>query len=74
MRKKCGRLFYDESLERYDINFEDGSLYGGLHCGEVIEGLIDGEWKHLRIEIDGSGSWYFIGLESRYSRPEFVRI
>lgn len=74
MTKKCGKLFYDENDNRYDILFEDGIKYGGLHCGEVFEVLVEGYWKYVRIEIDSSGMWYFKGLDKPGFMPEDVRV
>ena len=36
--------------ERPDIAFDNGMLYGGLHCGECFEVLEDC-WKEVRLEL-----------------------
>jgi hypothetical protein len=65
---KIGKLYYDTAIERIDIKFEDGTYYGGLHCGESIEFLkdnlwTDAEWLSTRIEFDhDTDDWYLVGL------------
>ena len=65
---KVGKLYYDGSDNRLDIKFEDGTYYGGLHCGETLEYLKDnswtlGKWLPTRIEYDHSEKeWYLVGL------------
>lgn len=49
--EKYGVLFYNQECERYDIKFNDGSFYGGLHCGRVFEIKMSGEWKETSIEF-----------------------
>ena len=56
---KEGVLYYDKSNGRYDVAFHDGSYYGGLHCGNTFEILVNDAWKPTRIE-HGSG-WYLVG-------------
>lgn len=66
--KKIGKLFYDTYTERMDIRFEDGSYYGGLHCGNTFEYLKDHswtnpEWLPTRLEFDHSADdFYLVGL------------
>lgn len=36
--------------ERPDIAFDNGTLYGGLHCGECFEIFADC-WKTVRLEL-----------------------
>lgn len=49
--EKYGVLFYNQECERYDIKFDDGGFYGGLHCGRVFEINVLGEWKETSIEF-----------------------
>ena len=37
MTKKKGTLQYDRESDRFDIHFDDGKYYGGLHCGECLD-------------------------------------
>ena len=41
--------------------------YGyGLHCGEGLDVLIDGEWVPSRIEFAHSGRrWYLVGVNAK---------
>ncbi len=42
-RDKQGVLVYDFQQERIDIRFGLEEYYGGLHCGETLDVLIDGK-------------------------------
>lgn len=42
--KKQGVLIYDDVIGWMDIRFGPLDYYGGLHCGERLEVLLDGEW------------------------------
>ena len=57
---KEGILYFDRASGRYDVLFADGGYYGGLHCGNTFDILVDGEWQTTRIE-HGSG-WYLVGF------------
>lgn len=35
---------------RPDIAYKSGTMYGGLHCGDCVNCLVDGTWKVARIE------------------------
>lgn len=37
---KKGILIYDSSTNRFDVLYEEGNSYGGLHCGTAMEALI----------------------------------
>lgn len=41
---KKGMLIYDSSTNRFDVLYEEGNSYGGLHCGTAMEALINDEW------------------------------
>ena len=43
---KKGMLIYDSSTNRFDVLYEEGNSYGGLHCGTAMEALIDA--NHIR--------------------------
>ena len=49
MRKDC--LIYDEGSGRMDIRFGLKEYYGGLHCGEGMEVILDGNWRRMRESI-----------------------
>jgi hypothetical protein len=56
-----GKLFFDGSTGRYDILFTDGSVYGGLHCGDCFDFLSAGDWKPTRIEMySDCKEWYLV--------------
>lgn len=56
-RSKEGRLFYNSQFDRIDIQFDDHSTYGGLHCGDCFEIREGYKWSPVRIEL-GSDWWY----------------
>ncbi len=33
-----------------------------FHCGDVIELSLNGVWVRARIEMNGRGEWYAVGL------------
>ena len=47
---KQGALIFDEYSDRYDIRFDLEDYYGGLHCGETFEVMVNGTWQPTRIE------------------------
>lgn len=57
-----GRLVYDKRSDRYQIVDKQGEvLHPGLHCGEGVEVMIDGQWEQSRVEYDHrSSSWYLV--------------
>ena len=57
-----GTLIYDQRQERMDIRFGLEEYYGGLHCGERLDVLVESEWKATRIEMDED--WYLVGLKN----------
>ena len=60
---KQGSLLYDEERDRVDIRFGVNDYYGGLHCGETMEVLIDGQWVPTRIEKEND--WYLVGIKTK---------
>ncbi len=57
-----GTMVADEESGRMDIRFGLMDYYGGLHCGECLDVLIDGEWVPTRIEM-GEG-WFLVGIQT----------
>ena len=70
MRK--GTMIVDEESGRMDIRFGLEEYYGGLHCGECLDVLIDGEWIPTRIEMDDG--WYLVGIQTDQLAGLTVRI
>lgn len=58
---KKGILIYDSSTNRFDVLYEEGNSYGGLHCGTTMEVLINDEWVPTRIEY--GNDWYLVGVQ-----------
>ena len=56
---KQGTIFYDRTTKRYDVHFDTGGKYGGLHCGDTLDVLINGKWVPARIEM--AADWYLVG-------------
>jgi len=67
-----GTMVADEESGRMDIRFGLMDYYGGLHCGECLDVLIDGEWVHTRIEM-GDG-WFLVGIQTDQLVGLVVRI
>ena len=70
MRK--GTLVVDNESGRMDIRFGLEDYYGGLHCGECMDVLIEEEWIPTRIEM-GEG-WYLVGIHTDRLAGLTVRI
>jgi len=63
---KTGYLVWDANAQRPDIRYHSGAYYGGLHCGNVLEALIQDKWKPMRLEYrSGTDSWYLAGIENK---------
>ena len=69
---KQGTLIYNEEQDCIDIRFGLDDYYGGLHCGETIDALVDGQWVPTRIEKDRN--WYLIGIGTETLSGLIVRI
>jgi hypothetical protein len=59
-----GNLFYDAEARRYNIRFDLERYYGGLHCGECMDVMIQGNWKATRIEMNSEG-YYLVGVPGK---------
>jgi hypothetical protein len=60
---KIGQLI-PGAQQRVDIVYSDGTFFGGLHCGNTLDVLVEGKWQPTRIEYRHSaGSWYLVGIE-----------
>lgn len=69
---KKGTMIVDRESGRMDIRFGLEEYYGGLHCGECLDVLIDGEWIPTRIEMDDG--WYLVGIQTDQLAGLTVRI
>jgi len=64
---KEGYIVWDANSKRPDIRYNDGTYYGGLHCGNTLEALVRGTWEPTRIECGHSSEdWYLVGIENGY--------
>ena len=63
---KQGTMYYDRECGRYNFDYQhdDGYIcdYGGFHCGECFEVLLNGSWVVTRIEMGSDRKWYLVGL------------
>jgi len=57
-----GQLIWDANTQRVDIIYRDGTLHGGLRCGNTFEVLVDDKWLATRIEFKWPDTWYLVGL------------
>ena len=69
---KQGVLVVDNESGRMDIRFGMEEYYGGLHCGECLDVLIDNEWVPTRVEM--SDDWYLVGIHTNQLVGLTVRI
>jgi hypothetical protein len=60
---KEGYIYWDGKLGRPDIKYNDGTYYGGLHCGNTLDVLLRGEWRPARIECRYDDTWYLAGID-----------
>ena len=72
--KKQGNLYYDEEQGRIDIRFGLDDFYGGLHCGETMDVLINKKWFPTRIEMNVHDEWYLEGVKTKLLNGLVVRI
>ena len=70
--KKQGVLIYDDVTDRMDIRFGPLDYYGGLHCGDRLEVLLNGEWISTRIKL--GKFWYLRGVRLSRLNGLIVRI
>lgn len=57
---KQGVTFFNSEDDRIDICFTNGDTYGGLHCGQCFDVLLNGVW--MPTSIEKAKDWYFTGL------------
>lgn len=57
-----GALVYCSNSGRMDVRCGLEDYYGGLHCSTGMDVLLDGRWKHTRIEMRTDGKWYLVGV------------
>lgn len=67
-----GNLIYDSESGRMDIQFGMEEYYGGLHCGECMDVLVDDKWVPTRIEM--ADDWYLVGIHTDQLAGLTVRI
>ena len=69
---KQGVLVPQPGTGRLDIRFSPTKYYGGLHCGQTFEVLLNGQWTPTRIEM--SEDWYLVGVDEKDLIGRSVRI
>lgn len=68
-----GRLGYNSANGRYGLLVTDLWEDNGLHCGECLEVMIDGEWVETRMEMNPSQEWYLVGTPYCGNGLEYVQ-
>lgn len=69
------RLGYNYENDRYGILEHDLWVNEGLHCGDCVEILIDGEWIQDRIEYDHNiEKWILAKSGLKGEELEFVKV
>lgn len=61
---RMGCLIYDEGSGRMDIRFGLEEYYGGLHCGDGMDVMVDGEWMPTRIEMGLNRKWHLVCVDA----------
>lgn len=62
-----GILIYNEAISRPDLVLSNGSLLGGLHCGDCLEVWINEQWVTARLEL--SDNWVIISKDAVCELP-----
>ena len=62
-----GILIYNEKISRPDLVLSDGSLLGGLHCGDCLEVWINGQWLTARLELEDN--WVILSKDAVCKLP-----
>lgn len=71
---KEGRLSYNPETGRYGFLVSDLWERTGLHCGECLQVMIDGEWVETRMEMGGQpADWYLVGTSYSGAGIEYIR-
>lgn len=66
-----GRLSYRKDSGRYGFLvgdlLDDGEYFGwdGIHCGDCMQVLVNGEWLDTRMELNYPDEWYLVGTPYR---------
>lgn len=68
-----GRLGYNDRNGRYGLLVSDLWEHTGLHCGQTLEILVDGEWMPTRMEMGTGGIWYLVGTGYKGDMLEYLR-
>ena len=55
-----GRLGFNENNGRYGLLVSDLWEVDGLHCGDLLDVLIDDKWITTRIEMTSDQQWYLV--------------
>lgn len=71
--QETGILFFDPQDGRFDIQYDSGGNYGGLHCGNCLEVLENGAWQQTRMEY-GDDNWYLVGIQTECLNGLQVRL
>jgi hypothetical protein len=71
-KKIEGRLRYNPQNERYGVLVSSAWKNEGLHCGEVLEVLIDEEWVIDRIEM--LDVWYLVYSKLKGNELENLQV
>ena len=58
-----GALIYNDQTDRMDIRFGINDYYGGLHCGDCLDVMVNNRWHPTRIEYF-DGKWVLIGIKA----------
>lgn len=69
-----GYLGYNDETDRYGILYGDLWKNTGLHCGDSVEVLVNGEWIQDRIEMTWDNNWYLVEAKLKGTQLEHLKV
>ena len=69
------KLAYNDETKRYGvINSMDLWENEGLHCGQCLKVLINGEWVEDRLEMTWDSKWYLVKSKLKEAQLENLKV
>ena len=69
------KLAYNDETKRFGvINSMDLWENEGLHCGQCLKVLINGEWVEDRLEMTWNSQWYLVKSKLKEEQLEYLKV
>ena len=69
------KLAYNDETKRFGvINSMDLWENEGLHCGQCLKVLINGEWVEDRLEMTWDSQWYLVKSKLKGEQLENLKV